>query len=156
MSNRVSVLKWANPKDRIGARSKRKPHLSRQVGFSFFGTPFLGSFIAPKDRDRYEESAGGSAGWRTMQSDSVLSLFFGGCRTIVAWGLIRNPILFSQPATQIDDPASLRAEWVIRVFLPVSRHRPFANRTSHLIHRFLPTRTSGISPLTQITGQDLS
>jgi len=105
----------------------------------------------PMERDRDMENRPEDRPAGKQCGDGVLSLAFGGCRGIVGWSLIRYPIFFPKPAPKIDDPAPARAERIVWVILPVSWHRSIANRTPHFIHRFAPSRTSGIPGITHTT-----
>lgn len=72
---------------------------------------------------------------------------------VVAAGLCRrgpappvgvgHAIPFPEPPTEVDQPAPLRTERVVRVLGPVRRHAGVANRARRLIHRPFPTQTSG-------------
>src|SRR5438067_9964110 len=68
-----------------------------------------------------------------------------GRRGAVLGVLVGNPVALPEPPPEVDHPAPAGAERVVRVILPVAGHRRVADRTSHLIHRFGPSRTSGIS-----------
>src|SRR5262245_52896557 len=71
------------------------------------------------------------------------SLPLVGGRTVVRRRRVGHPVFFAQPAAQINDPAPAGTERIVRVILPVPRHRRVTDRTPHLIHRFGPPRTSG-------------
>jgi hypothetical protein len=86
-------------------------------------------------------------------SATALSRFFcwTRCGTVVGWGSFGHPVIFPQPATEVDDPAAARAKRIVRVILAVPWHRHIANRTTHVIHRLELTRTSDILSSTGVT-----
>src|SRR5579883_783396 len=95
----------------------------------------------PEDRPWEQRSLCGSGGFAFAGRGAV------GGRTWLGY-----PILFVQPAPQVDLATPGRAERIVRVFLPVAWHCCVTDWTPHFTHRFAPTRTSEIPPATRISG----
>src|SRR5262245_48394222 len=75
----------------------------------------------------------------------------GGRGPVIGRFRVGHAVLLVQPPAEVDLATPRRAERVVRVLLPVPRHRRVTDRTLHLTHRFAPTRTSEILPATRIT-----